>query len=512
MQEFKNIGELVSALYNFEKKHIVDPRFEVVNGRIIKAAGQNELVAVDGGYGVGGAIISPVLRALAQESKLFSKAAKFQSSSPMMNEGWLPYINETDRSTTGMQLRSYWVPEAGDKTTAKFSFGLSKCKLHKIYASLYVTEELWSDSAGFSSAINEFVASNSKGSLIWAVEREMVLGDGSITMSGIMGPDSIGTIGVAVADPITENVLINFNNALAPTLHNIAEWFVSEENYRDIQAINFTNENDKFYKDGELYVMGKKVNVMEQMVTPYDIMLGSPTQYAVALKSGPLVTSDQSIHISFSTDERFIRFGIRINGRSFGQKYTLADSTEVASWVIPESTPAEESSSSSSMDSHSSVSSESTGSSSSSTEEFSHSSSSSSSLSSASSISLSSASSMSNSSISSSSSSSSESSESSTSESSEQSSGWVGPCEESYVASTFAITAINGLYNIEGRHNNRAYYKRSGAAYYIFWSSGLTVWAIATTLGASPANWLSNSTTASTCPNGAYTDESGLIS
>jgi hypothetical protein len=87
----------------------------------------------------------------------------------------------------------------------------------------------------------------------------------------------------------------------------------------------------------------------------------------------------------------------------------------------------------------------------------------------------------------------------------------VGPCEDQYVASTFATTAINGVYTWGGRHNLKAAY--TNGAYWLFYSSGLNVWAIAPTLGATPAQWVSNSVVESgDCPAGVYTDASGLIS
>jgi hypothetical protein len=207
----------------------------------------------------------------------------------------------------------------------------------------------------------------------------------------------------------------------------------------------------------------------------------------------------------------FLTFVYEPWGAGSWQEFTFGAGEASSSSSSSSSSLSSESSKSSSSEQYS----QSSASSNSSSSVSSDSSLSSSSLSSESSSSLSSESSASSASISSASSESlsSESSEnySDSSESSSQSSGLIGPCEEFYTASTFGTTLINGVYNVEGRHNNRAYYKHATRSYYIFWSSGLSVWAIAATLGAAPANWLSNSSGSTTCPPGAFTDEDGLV-
>jgi len=350
---FSNLSELILALRSYQKskKRVIDHRFNIVNGQLtLKVpSGQCEVVESEGGYLVSGEIISPILHSLEQKSVLFAGATKFYSSGGKSNTGYLPFVSETARSSTAYQLRTYWINEGEEKQIAKYSYGLASCKLNKLYALMACTEELWEDSGIFRSSLDNFITSKDKGSLIWQVDSQILWGDGT-TVFGIMGPSTNGTIGVAVADPIDEATLNAFDDALAPALNETAQWFVSKENYIDIQAINFTNDGDKYYLNGNMYVYGHKVNVMEQMVAPYDIMLGDPSQYAIALKmeNGSIFKQATSIHFMFQTDELMLRWGIRVNGKSFGQAYTTNDGTSVGSWVIPNVTPVDMSSSSSS--------------------------------------------------------------------------------------------------------------------------------------------------------------------
>jgi len=239
-------------------------------------------------------------------------------------------------------------------------------------------------------------------------------------MYGIMSASTNGTIGVAIANPLTEAIMENFDKALAPASAANSEYYVSKENYNDLTDIDWTNDNAVTYEDGHMYVLGHKVNIMEQMTSPYNLMLGDVSQYLVLTKGG--IETDVNISIRYDYDESTIRWLLRINGKSYGQAYTLEDGTEVATFVIPEDTPAQESSSSSSVDSSSSSSSSSHSSSSSSSSSVDSSSSSSSSSSSNSSASSDSSSSSVDSSSSSSVDSSSSSSSSSSVDSSSSSS------------------------------------------------------------------------------------------
>lgn len=525
MSEFKSFADLLIALRNYKFKGILDPRLNKThNGLSLKATANSELVDADGGYLVGGEIIAPLLHSISQKSMLFAKASKFYSNGPNVNTAYLPFVDETHRTSSAFQMKAYWIGEGSDKTKAKYTIGLSECKLQKVYCNMAITEELWSDSAMFRSAIDKFISSMEEGSLLWKIEAGMLYGDGSATngMYGIFGPTTHGTIGVAEADPLDEATLNAFNDALAPATHKTSEWYMSEENYIELQAINFTNENDKYYKDGDLYVYGKKVNVVEQMVSPYDLLLGDVQLYAVALKTSE-VESASTIHVLFNSNEREIRFGLRIAGISYGNAYDLDDGTSVASFVVPATSPAEESSSSSSVDSSSSSSSSNSSSSNSSSSSVDSSSSSSStdvsnSSESSSSHSISSESSSSISTQSSESSSShSISSESSSSistqssDSSDSSSSSLEGCSATYCGNGFTTSTFNELWTNAGQYAGKPAYTNASATVWLWYSTAYTRYVISADLGDPPNQWLSSQDDAGVCPDGVYAGEAGVM-
>ena len=493
--EFKNLSELLIALGNYEKKGISDPRLtKNSNGKIcVKQTGQCEVVDSEGGYLVGGQILTPIARSIAQKSTIFNKATKFYTSAGKgVNSGWIPFLTETARTEAANKLHCYWVEEGQPKTEAKFSFDLHQKRLNKLFAVISVTEELWADSVALQNAIEQWVASPVNGSLIWYIEQAMLYGNFATSMEGVFSAGSSGVIGVVTADPITEANLVAYVAALTPASMATSEWYMSKENFNDILAINFTQDSIITYQNGKMYLFGMPVNVMEQMESPCDIVLGDFSQYGIALREGPLVESLMTIHIKFLTDEKTIRMGIRINGCSFGSTYALEDGVTVGTFVIPSDCAAVKSSSSSSESSMgiSSVSSKSSGSSKS--------------------ISSSSSTDVSMSSKSTESSSSDSTDESQSSSSSSQSG--EGACSEYYCGSGFSIPELNGQYQVNGTYNGKPKYEHTSGVMWL-WYDTSTYWAASNNVGDPQNQWASSiDTAAQGCPDGdAWVDDDGTI-
>jgi len=204
---------------------------------------------------------------------------------------------------------------------------------------------------------------------------------------------------------------------------------------------------------------------------------------------------------------------IRLNGAAYGQRYTLEDGTDVGTFVIPATSPADESSSSSSSTSSSSSmnysqSTQSASTSSSSSTDLSESSQSSERYSQSSDSSSSSSTDISDSSESSSSSVD-YSNSSDTSSSSSQSA--LGGCAEDYCASGFNTPAYNGTYAWAGWDavTSKPYYFNGN--YYVWYDSVTGYWAMSDDKGDPQNQWVSSSDTATPCPNGDWTREDGTL-
>ena len=480
MSKFSSLAELVQAVYLEGKNMVKDSR--LIEHRA--PTGINESTGADGGYLVTEEIGGSLLTCIQQKSRLYSRAVKF--TTPSYSAG-VPFVTETTRKSndSGM-LNAFWVGEGMEKTIDYPQFGKLGLKPHKLVVLMPATDEILEDSVLLQQWIDTFVGSK----IAWEIDKAILTGNGTTSMYGIMSADTNGTIGVAEADPLDEATLKDFVEALAPACTENAEWFMSQENFQDVQDITFTNESDKEWINGVLYLFGKPVRIMEQMETPADLMLGDPTQYCV-ISRGPI---QKAINISlrYSYDESKIRWVIRLNGKSFGSRYTLEDGSVVGTFVVPLDTPHFQSSSSgSSASSVSSLSSSSVSSLSSQSSGSSGSSASSASESSVGVTSVSTASSVS-------------------SESSLQSTGALVGCNEQYTASAFADTTLNGLYDFAGTYNGKPKYSLSATRK--LWFSSTDVWVISDAYGSIPSSWLATADDdVRECPDGAYNGGIGSI-
>jgi hypothetical protein len=338
-------------------------------------------------------------------------------------------------------------------------------QLRKLCVLLPVTEELMQDSELLNNWIDDFVAQR----IAWNVDRAILYGDPATSMGGIMGNGSgNGVVGVASADPVTETVFHDFEVALAPANKKKAEWYMSNDVWGDVveAAQNLMNHHELVIDNGEWYLFGHKLNVMEQLENPCDLVLGDFSQY-VTVSMGDAIKS-VSIQFKFNMDDIYIRFVIRLTGDSFGQSYTLAEGNTVGTFVVPEQCAQITASTSSSTSSSSS-------------------------------------SGLSNSSESSSSTSSSTSSQSTQSLSSESTTSSTSSSGDSLLVTGNLSPNATGNYAPAGMKNGKPYY--SNGTYYIWYIGG--DWIISTFMGQVNDFWyLASETVEGTyAPIGTYTGD-----
>ena len=77
--------------------------------------------------------------------------------------------------------------------------------------------------------------------------------------------------------------------------------------------------------------------------------------------------------------------------------------------------------------------------------------------------------------------------------------------------STFATGAINGTYTATGAYWNGSPVYNNGT-YNLFYDDSYLLWAISSDVGDPPPQWVSSQDQGTSCPDGAYASESGLVS
>lgn len=344
MSEFKSLGEFIISAHRNSKYGIKDERLEQ---KI--AGGMIEGTASAGGYLVAKPLVGPLMMSAQQQSTLWAKSTKLRSNSYGAK---IPYLAESARTDAMTGKMAYWIGEATSKTTDYPRMGQLDMTMRKLCILLPVTDELLQDSQLLDDWIDSFAAQR----IAWNVDRAILYGDPAVSMGGIMGGGSgNGVIGVASANPLTETVLSAFQAALAPSNEKKAEWFVSKENWNDItdQAQNLMNHHELVCSDdGTWHLFGHRINILEQMTAPCDVMLADMSQYAVVSMGDAI--KDVSIQFKYDSDQTYIRWVIRLGGDSFGQSYSLDDSVTYGAFIVPEECAQKTASSSSSETSSSS--------------------------------------------------------------------------------------------------------------------------------------------------------------
>lgn len=337
MKEIKSLSELLKHSYEEARTGNTSPELAVY-----KSSGMNESTNTEGGYLVTAQIASEILSSTQQASICYSKAKIINVSKGKSVK--LPYVKETAHTTTASDMvMGYWPGEGGSKTVSHAEFGQHDVNLNTLAVITPITEELMEDVQQLESFLKIFVPKR----IAQMIDARMIYGDPASSLWGITSAGAVGVIGVANADPITLANMIAYEKALAPANKATAEWYMGTEQYNELlDLIDDTKTNTAYtWQEDGLYVFGHKVNVCEFLKkNQYDLILGDFGEYVVAQRSLQYVTS---INFKFNLDEKYIRWTIRINGASFGNKLTLEDGSIVAPFVIPAEGPVEESSSSS---------------------------------------------------------------------------------------------------------------------------------------------------------------------
>jgi len=306
--------------------------------------GINEGTASEGAELVAYDIVKDFLYTAQQGSVLYAKAKKIGSPKYGIK---IPYLYEADRlneTTTG--IRGYFVGEGEQKTISKAQFDQRSFQLSKLVIRIPASWEILEDVVALEGFLRQFAMER----LAWYIDYAILYG--STKIEGIFSANCGGVVQATSADPLTVAVLQNFEKKLAPAVQKNAEWYLSKENWNDIIDLILDASSNKWisWDAGVPYIMGHKVNVMEQLTGVYGIILGDFSQYCVTETQ---VKNRMSIGFRWDYNEQEILMEVRFSGASFGSVYTLDDGSEVGQFVIANDTPAMESSSSQSDSSES---------------------------------------------------------------------------------------------------------------------------------------------------------------
>lgn len=283
----------------------------------LKSSGLNEAIPSQGGFLVTSDIAAGIQQNMWGIGKVLQQ---FNALNVSGNGLTINAIDETSRAAGSRMggVQGYWLAEGQDKTSSYPKFRQIELKLKKVAALVYCTDELLQDAT----ALEGWVSNNVPNELRFLVEDAIIDGDGIGKPLGIL---QSGALVSATRTDASEVDADDIGRMWAARYSGVGDyvWFVNASVLPQLYRMTIADGGyaPVYMPPGGLsqspygQLLGRPV--IETEYSPYlgtvgDILLASPSQYALITKGG--VQSASSIHVRFSYDETAFRFVYRVDG------------------------------------------------------------------------------------------------------------------------------------------------------------------------------------------------------
>jgi HK97 family phage major capsid protein len=312
-------GEFLGAV----ARAAIDPR-NADPRLVLNASGLNVNVPSEGGVLVEPEMAKSVLARTYESSAIASRCTKYPVG-PNSNEVSFNYINETSRATGSRMggVRGYWIPESGTVTASQPSLAKLTIRLKKLAGLLYATEEMMQDTTFLGSFMGDAFAQE----FAWLLDMAILSGTGAGEPLGWNKSAAKVSVskesGQAASTIVFENIVKMWARMWGRSRSN-AVWFINQDVEPQLQTMAYrvgTSAVPVYLPAGGVSgtpystLYGRPIVPIEQaetVGTTGDIVLADMSQYQLIDKGG--IRTDESIHVSFLTDERAFRFIYRVGG------------------------------------------------------------------------------------------------------------------------------------------------------------------------------------------------------
>jgi HK97 family phage major capsid protein len=290
--------------------------------------GMNMSTDAEGGFLVAPEHQSEVLRKAHDTGMVFSRARPFSLTS---KQATVPYIVESSRVDGSRHggVRGYWTGEGATLTASAPKGGKLTLTAHKLTTLGYATEELEEDGdVGAITLLGELFPEE----IAFKMDDAFINGTGAGQPLGVLNANCTVSVaketGQAASTVVFENVSKMYSRMWGRSRAN-AVWFINQ----DIEPQLFTMSLSVGTGGLPVYMpadgaagtpfgrlMGRPVIPVEACATlgtVGDIILADMSQYLYAQRRG--MTSAQSIHVQFTTDEVAFKTTMRGDGQPWWQ-------------------------------------------------------------------------------------------------------------------------------------------------------------------------------------------------
>ena len=325
---FNTFADFMGVVHKHNIGRLTDNRLaKYLSGSVQEKAitGLGELVDSDGGVLVPPEFRAELLQKTYETALVANRCRRLPVSVNALRINYIAESSRADGSRSG-GIRGYWGAEAGTMTPSAASFGQLQLTLNKLYAVIYATDELLSDSIV---TLNEMVNTMVAQELAVVLDEAIINGTGAGQPLGIVaGPSTISVAketGQLAATIVSENILNMFRRLYARS-RNSAVWFVAQDTMGQLYQMSLpvgTGGGLTFMPPGGLSgkpyatLMGLPISEIEQcqtLGTVGDIILADMSQYLLAEHSLGMLSAT-SIHLRFLQGEQIFRFSIRVDGQ-----------------------------------------------------------------------------------------------------------------------------------------------------------------------------------------------------
>lgn len=324
-EPFDNMGQFLSDVRTHALTGSVSARLSKLQTESRAIQGMSEIIPSDGGFVVQKDFSAEILRRVYETGAITSRV-RFIPIGANSNGLKINAIAETSRAA-GSRLggvRTYWVGEGGDPTSAKPQLRQLELNLRKLVGLWYTTEELEADGTAMGAIAMDAFADE----LNFEVEQAFFEGDGVGKPKGALTSAAAVTVskelGQDAATVVYENVSKMWARCWARS-RRTAAWFIDQSVEPQLQSMSLTvgTGGIPVYMpaggvSGTPYatLFGRPVIPVEYasaVGTKNDISLIDFSQYLAIDKGAPSTAS--SMHVRFLTGENTFRMMYRVDGQ-----------------------------------------------------------------------------------------------------------------------------------------------------------------------------------------------------
>ncbi|MBM3494759.1 MAG: phage major capsid protein [Armatimonadetes bacterium] len=317
---FATLGEQLQAVAAVSTRGVVDRRLLPISA----ASGMNESIPSEGGFLVQQDFSGSIIDRIYELGSILARATRMPLSGNS-NGMKLPYINESSRAN-GYRwggVQAYWAHEAATVTASATSLGRLELELNKLFALMYVTQELLDDAPALISWAQRVVPEE----LRFKAENALINGTGAGEPQGVLVAPCLVSVaketGQAADTIVKQNIDKMWARMWARSRAN-AIWMVNQD--AEPQLNNMTmvvgvGGVPVYLPAGGLSsspygsLFGRPVVPVEYCATvgdKGDIILADWSQYLTIARE---VQAASSIHVKFIYDEMTFRWTWRFDGQ-----------------------------------------------------------------------------------------------------------------------------------------------------------------------------------------------------